>query len=420
MHVGIAIIGAGPYGLSLAAHLRRKGIDFMIFGIPMGTWQNHMPSGMHLKSEGFASNLYDPERKFTLKEFCRLNGHAYADIGMPVSLDIFASYGAAFQQRLVPELKQSLVSEVIQDGKEFRLTLRDGEQVWARHVVVAAGISYFGALPDILSDLPSEFVSHSSRHHRLTQFKGRDVVVIGAGSSAVDVALSLHDAGARPQLIARSKDIHFQGKTPERRSLLTRIKNPWSGLGPGWRSRLACDLPLLFHMMPRGFRIKVTKKHLGPAPAWFTRDRVLEHVPMKAGLKLSGAAVREQKVQLQFLDRDGGTHEITADHVIAGTGYRVDLRRLGFLNEAIFNRIATEEDSPVLSSKFESTVPGLYFVGTCAAFSFGPLLRFAFGAGFASNRLSRHLARRVRKGLKNEERGRSTSFDSGSPAVTLD
>ena len=103
--VDIAIIGAGPYGLSLAAHLRGSGQSVRIFGSPMNSWSNHMPRGMHLKSEGFASNLYDPEAKFTLQTFCGERSIPYADIGLPVAIETFIAYGQEFQRRYVPELE---------------------------------------------------------------------------------------------------------------------------------------------------------------------------------------------------------------------------------------------------------------------------------------------------------------------------
>ena len=391
-YTGVAIIGAGPYGLSLAAHLRARGIDFRIFGRPMATWQTQMPFNMCLKSEGFASNISEPTGKFTLKEFCREMGIEYADIGVPVRLETFSSYGLAFQRRFVPDLDKRHVTHMVQDGKEFRLTLQDGEEIRAGRVIVAAGISHFGVMPEVLANMPSDLVSHGSRYHRLDQFKGRDVIVIGGGASAVDVALSLHDAGVRPRLVARGKDVHFHGKSPDKRSLLLKMKSPWSGIGPSWRSRMACDLPLLYHAMPKEFRIRIAKKHLGPAPGWFTRDRMFANVPMICGLTTVGATAQGAKVHLRLRDLKGGDHEMVADHVIACTGYRVDLRRLEFLDESIYKQIATEDDSPKLSAYFESTVPGLYFVGTAAAFSFGPLLRFAFGARFVARRLSRRLA----------------------------
>src|SRR5271165_3473757 len=113
-----AIVGAGPYGLSIAAHLRRNGIPFRIFGRPMDNWRSHMPKGMMLKSDGFASNLYDPSGAFTLKDFCAEHKIPYTDSTIPVGLDTFAAYGMAFQERLVPELEERYVASItrLSDG----------------------------------------------------------------------------------------------------------------------------------------------------------------------------------------------------------------------------------------------------------------------------------------------------------------
>src|SRR5216684_8632385 len=89
----VAIIGAGPYGLSVAAHLRGLGVPFRIFGRPMDSWLAHMPKGMMLKSDGFASNIYDPGGGFTLEKFCAQRGIEYANMGIPVRLDTFTAYG---------------------------------------------------------------------------------------------------------------------------------------------------------------------------------------------------------------------------------------------------------------------------------------------------------------------------------------
>jgi len=395
--IEVAIIGAGPYGLSLAAHLRKKKTSFRIFGRPMGTWVEGMPAGMSLKSEGFACNLYDPDGRFTLSDYCKEAGIPYADIGLPVELNTFYSYGKAFQERFVSDLEDTLVTRVAKSNDLFEVTLDTGITVTAQRVVIAAGIGHFPYLPPQLVGLPPEFVSHSCEYHTFDQFSGRDVVVIGAGSSAVDVAVGLSSAGARPQLLTRRPKIPFHGKAPDRRPFLTRIKAPWSGLGPGWRSRLCCDMPLLFHVMPLEFRAKVVKKHLGPAPGWFTREKVVGRIPMHVDLSLEKAEVVQDKIRLQLRSSSGESAALSADHVIAGTGYRVNLQKLGFLVEDVRQQIATEHGSPRLSSHFESSVSGLYFVGTPAALSFGPLLRFTFGAGFAASRISRHLSLQTRR-----------------------
>src|SRR5271155_4405720 len=207
-----AIIGAGPYGLSVAAHFRRRGIPFRIFGRPMDSWLAHMPKGMMLKSDGFASNIYDPENAFTLGQFCAERGIEYADTGVPVRLETFAAYGLAFRDRMVPELEDKLVVGVDRLPDGFLLQLDDGETVQARSVVLAVGITHFEYVPENLAHLPAEFLSHSARHYEVEPFRGRNVVVIGGGASALDLAGLLHEAGADVQLVSRRPKVVFHNK----------------------------------------------------------------------------------------------------------------------------------------------------------------------------------------------------------------
>ena len=168
----VAIIGSGPYGLSLAAHLKARGVNFRIFGNPMEFWLQHMPKGMYLKSEGFASSLYDPGSTFTLKTFCKERGLPYADLGTPVSLEIFSAYGLEFQKQFVPELERQTVVSLKRASQEFELALNSGETLWARRVVIAVGLTYFEYTPAKLASLPKEYVSHSSKHSTVDEFRG--------------------------------------------------------------------------------------------------------------------------------------------------------------------------------------------------------------------------------------------------------
>src|SRR5256885_4248273 len=229
------IVGAGPYGLSVAAHFRSQGIPFRIFGRPMDTWVNHMPKGMMLKSDGFASDIFDPDGAFKLKQFCSEKGIPYADTGVPVSLDTFSSYGIAFRDRMVPELEEKQVDSVDRTGDGFVVRLEDGEVVPARRVVLAIGITHFEYMPEGLSNLPAQYASHSARHHELERFKGRSVVVIGTGASALDMAGLLHEAGAKVQLVGRSPELKFHSMPSGKpRSWWQTLRHPGSGLGPGW------------------------------------------------------------------------------------------------------------------------------------------------------------------------------------------
>jgi thioredoxin reductase len=394
--VDVAIVGAGPYGLSMAAYLAARGVSFRIFGSPMHTWLTQMPRGMRLKSEGFASTLYDPESSFTLGEYCQQQGIPYADLGLPVPLETFAAYGQAFQKRLVPGLEDKLVVSVDRTSSGFLLRLEDGDVVAAQRVILAVGISHFQYVPPVLASLPTASVTHSSAHTTFEQFRGQEVTVIGAGASAADVAAALLEAGALPQMVARSPVIHFHDPPgPLPRPLLESIKSPMTGLGPGWRSLLCTEAPLLFHMMPEKFRLEVARRHLGPAPGWFVKDQLVGHIPFHLGCELRRAKIEDGRIHLQLANGDGAERTVVTDHVIAGTGYKVDLRRLTFLSPSVQAGIRSVENTPVLSSNFESSVPGLYFVGASSTNSFGPLARFAYGAGFTSRRLSRHLVRLI-------------------------
>ena len=389
----LVIIGAGPYGLSIAAHLGSRGIDFRIFGSPMRTWLTEMPKGMRLKSEGFASSLYEPNSEFTLGQFCGQSGLPYADLGLPVPLDTFSSYGLEFQKRYVPQLEDKQVVSLQPFSAGFELRLADGEALAASRAIVAVGLTHFPYVPPMLSAFSSEFVTHSSQHRDLDRFKGREVAVVGAGASALDLAALLHQVGASVQLIARRSSIRFHDRAPVPRPLRDRLRAPTTGLGSGWRLLFYASAPLAFHRLPEEFRLDAVRRALGPAPGWFIKDEVVGKVPFNLGVDITQAKVQDAKVALELTDHSGTRRTMMADHVIAATGYKVDIEKVPFLNATTRAAIQTVEQTPVLSSNFESSLPGLYFVGTAAANSFGPLMRFAFGAGFTSRRLAKHLAR---------------------------
>jgi thioredoxin reductase len=389
-----AIIGAGPYGLSIAAHFRHRGIPFRIFGRPMDSWLAHMPKGMMLKSDGFASNIYDPESAFTLEQFCGGRGIEYGHTGVPVKIDTFTSYGLAFRDRMVPELEERLVSKVEQIANGFRLELEDGETFEARTVVLAVGITHFDHIPEGLAHLPEEFLTHSACHREVEPFRGRDVVVIGGGASALDLAGLLKEAGAKVQLTSRRKELIFHSRpTGKARPLWQQIRHPKSGLGPGMRSRFYADAPAAFYYLPEQLRLKIVARALGPSGGWFIRDKVIGKMPLHLSCTPLEAKVQNGKVRLILRAEDGNTRELVTEHVIAATGYKVDIGRLQFLSPEICTKLKTVNRTPVLSSSFESSIPGLYFVGVSAANSFGPVMRFAFGAGFAARTLTHALAK---------------------------
>lgn len=397
----IAIVGAGPYGLSVAAHLRKRGLSFRIFGPPMETWISHMPKGMCLKSDGFASDLYDPDGAFTLKKFCADQGIPYADRGVPVQLNTFTSYGVAFSEQMVPELENKLVVGVerTKDKEGFAVHLDSGETCYAKRVVMAVGVTHFEYVPENLVPLGEQYVSHSARVSDVSTFKGRNVIVVGAGASALDTAGLLKAAGVDVRLVARRAELKFHSKpTGKPRSFWQKLRHPDSGLGPGLRSRFFSNAPWAFYFFPEPLRLKAVQRTLGPSGGYFVHDMIVGKVPTLLGQEIESAEVKEGKVHLHLRGKDGSKTEVVTDHVIAATGYRVNLQRLRFLDGDLRSEIEQGSGYPVLSRDFECSVPGLYFVGLAAANSFGPVMRFAFGAGFAAKKITRALKKSVAVG----------------------
>src|SRR5271168_2587139 len=129
----VAVIGAGPYGLSAGVHLKAKGISVRVFGEPMEFWANKMPEGMLLRSPRVASSLSDPDRAFTLEAY---EAASKIEACAPLPLDTFVEYGRWFRHQLGSDLDQRTVLRVNRDSPGFRLTLQNGEEVRVKHVVI--------------------------------------------------------------------------------------------------------------------------------------------------------------------------------------------------------------------------------------------------------------------------------------------
>lgn len=394
LQVDIAIIGAGPYGLSVAAHLQARGSNYRVFGKPMHTWLTSMPKGMLLKSDGFASTLSEPKAEFTLKTYCAEQGIPYADMGDPmVKIETFIEYGLAFRRRFVSHFDERLVTNVGRASSGFVITLDDGTLIMAQRVVVAVGITYFANMPDEFSALPPDLCSHTSQVSNPEQFAARHVVVVGAGSSALDYAALLNRAGAKVEVIARASNVRFHEPMQIPRPLVERILWPTSGLGPGWRSRFYTDAAPIFRHLPGKYRAEVVRNSFGPVGAWFTRDDVIGKVPIEVETVVVKAEPQGDEIRLMLRRSDGAERELICDHLIVATGFRMDLGRIEILDQDLRSAITLFERMPILSAHFESSVRGLYFIGPIAANSFGPMMRFAFGTRFAARRLVRHLAK---------------------------
>jgi FAD-dependent urate hydroxylase len=403
--VDVLVIGAGPYGLSTYAHLRRAGLRARIVGEPMHAWRAHMPSGMFLQSGPSGSNLDAGEPGFTLADYCRGAGLDPPTGDGPIPVDLFLRYGAWFARTLAPEVERTEVLAVSRSGSGYRIGTADGAEFDARSVIVASGLTGHAYVPPELAGLASRDepaqgpVSHSSQHRDLSVFAGREVAVVGAGHSALESAALLAEAGALPIVLARRSPVVFaRAPAPadadgrrRRRPLFT----PDSRLGPGWPLYACSHGPAVFRRLPDGVRLDLVSRVLGPSGSWWLRDRVVDRVSVYTGRHLRHAAARDDgRVELTTVGADGLEHTVEVDHVLSATGYRIGPDAFGFLDPQVRRALARVHGWPRLRPGFESSVPGLYFVGFPAAAGFGPLMRFVAGTSYAAPRVTEAVAAR--------------------------
>jgi thioredoxin reductase len=389
----VAIIGAGPYGLSLAAHLRSAGVDYRIYGKTMESWKHGMPPGMLLKSHPWSSFIYDPGANYTLEKFCAEQRISYHPSLWQLPLETFIEYGEAFQRRFAPDLRETKLVDLAAAPLGFRLRFEDGDVVLARRVVLAVGVHPFRHTPPILSRLPDGVVSHSSDYGPLEALDGRDVVVVGSGSSAIDLTTLLCERGIAAALLARSNELRFAPPPSARQPMLSAILRPNSGIGWGWLLFTCAYAPQLIHALPGPARQSLVRNTLGPLAGPSMKERLAGKAPLLLGRRIQQVEVVRGRVQMHVLRPDGTMEVVRADHVVAATGYRTNLERLRFIAPGLRNRIRVAGGAPVLSLDYETSVPGLYVIGPASAQSFGPVARFVYGAFHPARRLAHRFAR---------------------------
>jgi NADPH-dependent 2,4-dienoyl-CoA reductase/sulfur reductase-like enzyme len=385
----VLIIGAGPFGLSISTYLRGRGIDHLIVGRPMDTWRAHMPTGMYLKSEPYGSDMSCPQTGYDIAGYSQSERITGIERGTPLSLERFLDYSDWYIKHLVPDVSDVRVTEIKALNDGFQVGFADAESVAAKNVVIATGVLPHAYIPAELSGLPSELVSHTSDYHRFDAFRGRRVAVVGAGSSALETSALLHEAGCEVQLVVRQPPVWGTRALPL--TPVTRLRN--NKLCEGWKCPL-WNSPAFFRLLPQGMRVVKAQTVLGPLGAWWLKDRVEGVIETIGKTQVQGAESSGGGVKLLLNGPSRSSLEV--DHVIAGTGFRVDIKHLDYLPEELRARIATLNGYPVLTRAGESTVPGLYFVGASAAFSLGPSMRFIAGTHNLTEHLTRSVARRAK------------------------
>jgi FAD-dependent urate hydroxylase len=383
----VAVVGAGPYGLSVAAHL--AGRRARTFGEPMETWRTRMPPYMLLRSDWKETSLSAPGNLGSIDRWARVVGEEREE---PIPLQKFLRYAEWFRETFVPEGDPSDVAALERAPDGYRLTTAAGDELDAREVVVAVGAVPFAYAPPPLGGAVGERVAFATSLQDYEPYRGRRVVVVGGGQGGLESASLAVRAGADVELIVRSSLRWFADREPHRprgrlRQRLYRLAYPVVGYGPPPLNRLALH-PDVFAALPAGARRQLSARILRAGGSPWLRQEVERSVNVTEGVGVVGI---DQNGDVRLRLSDGTVRE--ADAVILAAGFRFSLDRLTFLSKGIRKAVVLEDGWPLLDRWFRSTEQGLLFVGFAAEHRFGPIARFIPGTGFTANRVREALER---------------------------
>ena len=379
------VVGAGPYGLSTAAHLTGRGLTVAVFGKTLELWRSHMPKGMMLRSHWWATNLSDPREEYG---FARFFAESKYRACFPVPLELFVEYGLWFKERAVPYVDETYVSSIEQQDGHFSLTLGDGRRVASGAVVMAIGAYHYAHRPEAYDHLPAGLVSHSCDHADLDRFKGQQVLIVGGGASGTDFAALLHGPGATVRVVTHRPIVWFGKDRTEERTLVERIMAPNNSVAPGWANWVLEHVPFLSHRFPQDMKDRYNSNYVSGATDWL-RDSIIGKAALHERQMVERAEVVDGRVAVTISDGS----RATVDHVILATGYRVDVDKLTMIHPTLRAEIKADRSIPILDHRFESSVPGLYFVGLTSVRAFGPLYRFVVGCKATAQRVAASIAR---------------------------
>ncbi|MGI5508695.1 NAD(P)-binding domain-containing protein [Streptomyces sp. CA-106131] len=217
----------------------------------------------------------------------------------------------------------------------FRVVTEEGETIESHTVALAVGVMPFLHYPPELLGLPPELVTHSSSHRDLAPFAGKDVTVLGGGQAAMETAALLAEHGAETRVVARAPGLNWNTvPLPTDRGLWQSVRHPHSGLGSGWTTWAWSELPRTFHRLPAATRRRIARSALGPAGAWWLRERFESQVPLQLGHQPRRASAEGSRLRLEFTTSDAArsSSNLLTDHRVAATGFIPDLGRLGLLD----------------------------------------------------------------------------------------
>jgi FAD-dependent urate hydroxylase len=356
----LLILGAGPFGLALAAYAQEQGIAHQVVGVPMGFWRNNMPEGMLLRSTCDWS--LDPLGIHSIDAYLDKLGKRCRQVE-PLSRDFYLDYASWFQEQKAIRSIDRRVTSLVSDRADLIAITENGGRIRSRCVVLAIGFGNFAHVPPELAPMfPRDRYHHTCDLVDFRQLEGRRVLIIGGRQSAFEWTALIREAGAE------AVHVSYRHDTP----LFTTSDWSWvNGIvdrmsaDPGWYRRLSAEEKV---QLNRRFWEEGRLK-LEP---WLASRIDHPTIRLHPNTQVKDTRVGDSGIHVT-LDNE---EVLTVDEVVFATGYRVDLQRVPFLANGLLSSLQVRDGFAELDVQFQTNVPGLYITSLAATRDFGSFLAF--------------------------------------------
>jgi cation diffusion facilitator CzcD-associated flavoprotein CzcO len=379
--IELLVIGAGPYGLAVAAQARRSGLDVAVVGEPMAFWKHHMPRGMLLRS-GLDWHL-DAAGVHSLEAFLEEKRIPRAS-AEPLPVEIFRGYAEWFRKSQNLDVQPMRVAQLHRVDGHFEARCEGGQVLAAQHVVATPGLAPFVHLPDnvAVAAAPGS-AAHTSELVDFRPHAGKRCLIIGGRQSAFEWAALMLEQGAE------AIHLSYRHETPRF------VPSDWAFTNSmiestlrtrGWFRRLspAKQAAIHKHFWEEG-RLKLEP--------WLWPRVNRANVQLWPNSRVKGCVPSAGGALHVHLD-NGESFEV--DFLLLATGYRVDLAKVPYLGaEIAAGRLRVDDGYPVLDEEFQTSLPGLYITGQAATRDFGPFFGFVRGCIASARIIVEGLKRRA-------------------------
>jgi thioredoxin reductase len=366
----LLVVGAGPYGIAVAAYAKSLGLDVALVGRPLELWKSHMPRGMFLRS---APDWHlDARGIATFEAYLAAQPRGLSD-ARPVALGTFIDYASWFMAQYDLAPCAAAVTHVARADGRHIASLDDGSAIEARQVVLAPGFAPFKCIPgDLAALLPAGSFAHTCDAVDLERYRGRRVLIVGGRQSAFEWAALLNECGAE------SVDLTFRHATPA-------FDEPdWSWTLP--MSRRMLDDHAWWRGLTEAERQAISDRFWAAGrltlEPWLDARVHRSTIRIHPRTRITAAErAKDGTINVAIDDRSA----VNVHDIVLATGYRIDMRRIAYLDrESVLSAMAIDGGYPVLDPEFQTSLPGLYVTGLAAVRDFGPFFGFTVACPVAA------------------------------------